>query len=155
MSITIVVAIGHNNELGVDNKLLWNIPNDLKHFKKLTTGNTVVMGRKTYESIGKPLPNRKNIVLTRNNKGIAGCYVVNSVNDVLNLKEDVFVIGGQQIYELFLPYADTLVITHVDNEYPNADTFFPSIDCDLYNQEIIENNYDIEPYYCIIKYTKK
>lgn len=155
--ITLIVAMGHNNEIGMNNDLLWHITSDLKHFKNTTTEKTVVMGRKTYESIGKPLPNRKNIVLTSKlNPNIKGCYQTHSVSDILTLQDDVFVIGGGKVYEQFLPYADQLIITHVDSEYPNADTFFPHINYDDWDaEEILESEYDNEPNYTIIRYSRK
>lgn len=156
MTITMIVAMDLNNAIGKDNKLLWHIPSDLKHFKKTTTGKTVVMGRKTFDSIGKPLSNRTNIVLTREiQKDIKGCYQATDLSDILTLEGDIFVIGGQQIYELFLPFADQLLITHVHDENNEADVFFPEISYDEWESEEIENNYDIEPYYAIIRYKRK
>ncbi len=125
-----IVAMGKNNAIGKDNKLLWNISNDLKHFKKITTGHTVIMGDKTYESIGMLLPNRKNVILSLDkNYKVEGAEVRNSLEDVLNeykdSEEEVFVIGGGIIYKLALPFADKLYITLVENSPEDADTFFP------------------------------
>src|SRR3954471_19616933 len=103
MTITIVVAISENNAIGKDNKLLWHLPNDLKHFKDITTGGTVIMGRKTYDSVGRPLPNRRNIIITRQQIEIPGCEVVNSIDAALALCRDeaeVFIVGGAEIYKL-------------------------------------------------------
>jgi dihydrofolate reductase len=127
--ISIIVAIGKNRAIGKDNKLLWNIPEDMKHFRDKTLGHTVIMGDKTYQSIGRPLPNRKNIVLSLDkNFEAQGCVVRNSSDDVLNEfkigPEEVFVIGGGMIYKLALPYADKLYLTIVEDS-PEADTFFP------------------------------
>lgn len=130
MKISLIAAIGKNRELGKDNKLLWRIPADLARFKKITQGHTVIMGRKTYASIGHPLPQRTNIIITRNSElNIPNCIVVNSLeaalNKARNLKEtEVFVIGGGQIYAQALPQADKLYLTLVDRSSP-ADTFFP------------------------------
>ena len=86
MTVSIVVAIAQNNAIGKDNQLLWHLPKDLKHFKEITSGHTIIMGRKTYESVGKPLPNRRNIIITRQNIIINGCEVVNSIDEALKLR---------------------------------------------------------------------
>jgi len=128
--INIIAAIGSNRELGKDNKLLWHISEDLQRFKQLTIGHTVIMGRKTYESIGKPLPRRLNIIISRDTSFRAqGCIVAHSLEEALNQakeieKEEVFIIGGGQIYELGLKFADKLYLTLVNGIY-GADTFFP------------------------------
>jgi dihydrofolate reductase len=127
--ISMICAIGRNREIGLNNKLLWNIPEDMRHFVKITSGRTVIMGDKTFLSIGKLLPNRKNIVVTLDkNFKAEGCEVRNSLEDVLkeykNSSEEVFVIGGATIYKLSLPMADKLYLTLVDDA-PEADTFFP------------------------------
>jgi dihydrofolate reductase len=128
--ISIIVAIGKNRAIGRKNQLLWNIKEDMDHFRKITTGHTVVMGDRTYESIGKPLPNRRNIVVTKKHDCTAeGCEVNNSLEDVLawakEADEEVFIIGGGIIYALSLPHADKLYLTVVDDEPQDADTFFP------------------------------
>lgn len=130
--ISLIAVIGKNRELGKNNKLLWHIPEDMKRFRKLTQNHTVIMGRKTYESIGRPLPNRTNIIISRDaNFTAAGCtiyYSFDSVLKAINLGEidggEVFVIGGGQIYTLALPFADKLYLTVVDAT-ADADTFFP------------------------------
>jgi dihydrofolate reductase len=127
--ISIIVAIGKNRAIGRNNQLLWHIPDDLKHFKKITTGHTIVMGDRTFNSIGKPLPNRKNIVVTRNSDFKAeGCEISYSLEEVLKrakeAPEEIFIIGGGQIYNQALPWADKLYLTLVDDEPQNADTFF-------------------------------
>ncbi len=128
--ISIIAAMGQNNGIGKNNKLLWHIPGDLKHFKEITSGNIIVMGRKTYESIGRPLPNRTNIIITKNNKFKAeGCLIRNSFNEVLEeaksyKDKEIFIIGGGQIYKQALPHTDKLYLTIVDDEV-QADTFFP------------------------------
>jgi len=125
-----IAVVGKNNAIGRNNQLIWNFPNDLKHFQKITSGHTVIMGDKTFASIGRPLPNRKNIVLSLDeNYKAEGVEVRNSLDEVLseykNSEEEVFVIGGGKIYELSLPYADKLYITLVDDAPEDADTFFP------------------------------
>ena len=128
--ISIIVVIGKNKAIGYKNKLLWNLPDDMKRFKKITENHTVIMGDKTFESIGFPLPNRKNIILTRDKKYQASdCEVTNFFEDILkkykNSKEEVFIIGGGQIYKLFLPFAKKLYLTIIEKS-PEADTFFPN-----------------------------
>lgn len=128
--ISIIACLGRNNAIGRDNKLLWHLPDDLRNFKKITSGNIIVMGRKTYQSIGRPLPNRTNIIITRDKKYKAeGCIVKHSFDEVLNEAKqygdkEIFIIGGGQIYEQALPHTDKLYLTIVDDE-PEADTFFP------------------------------
>lgn len=130
--ISIIAAIGKNRELGKDNKLLWHIPEDLKRFKQLTLNHPIIMGRKTFESIGRILPNRTNIVVTRDKeKEIEGCIVVSSLEEAIkqakNKKgnDEIFIIGGGQIFEQALPLVDKLYLTIVDAEF-EADTFFPA-----------------------------
>lgn len=127
--ISIISAISKNNVIGLNNTLPWHLPEDLKHFKNLTTGKTVVMGRKTFESIGKPLPNRTNIVLSRNNKeiNIPGVITTNNIESLIHSENEIFIIGGSEIYSLFLPYANKLYLTLIDEEY-EGDTYFPDID---------------------------
>ena len=130
--ITIVVAMGKNREIGADNQLLWHLPKDLKHFKELTSGHPIIMGRKTYESIGKPLLNRTNIVISRKNDWFEeGILIVGSIKEALKfakkIDENIFIIGGGTIYEQTIDLADQLEVTLVDAEL-KADTFFPKID---------------------------
>jgi len=130
--IALIAAIGKNRELGRENKLVFDLKKDMEHFREKTTGHTVIMGRKTFESIGRALPNRNNIVITHDpNLKIfdSNVKVVHSVEQALELakkheEEEVFIIGGAQIYEAFLPYADKLYLTIVDKEV-DADAFFP------------------------------
>lgn len=128
--ISIIAAIGRQNELGGKNNLLWRIPEDLKRFKALTSGHPIIMGRKTYESIGRPLPNRENIVITRNKDfRPEGVVVVCSVEEALTKarekeKEEIFVIGGAEIYKQSLPFLTRLYLTVIDDSKP-ADVFFP------------------------------
>lgn len=129
--ISIIAIVGRNNAIGYKNKLLWDIPDDMEHFKKITDKYTVVMGDKTFESIGHALPNRVNVVITRDkNYKANGCKIVYSLDEVLKMSrekkdKEIFIIGGGQIYKLFLPYADKLYLTLVDDKPKNADTFFP------------------------------
>ena len=129
--ISFLVAMDRNQVIGYQNELPWRLPADLAYFKEKTTGHKVIMGRKTFESIGRPLPNRVNIVLTKDRRFFAeGCVVRHSLEDVMALiseEEEAFVIGGAQMFELFLPYVDRMYITCIDHEFC-GDTFFPTID---------------------------
>lgn len=130
--ITLVVAAGNNNEIGKGNELLWHLPKDLKHFKNLTNGYPVIMGRKTYESIGKPLPNRTNIVLTSAMDWFEeGILIVHSlkaaVKHAKKIDEKIFIIGGETVFQQSMDVADRIEMTRVDMT-AEADTFFPAID---------------------------
>lgn len=126
--IHLVVAVAENGAIGKDNQLLWHLPDDLKQFKKLTSGHTVVMGRKTYESIGKPLPNRTNVIITRNeNYEAPGCIVVSSLEEAIRTESDVYIIGGAEIYQQALPLTDRIHLTEVQASV-EGDTFFPKLD---------------------------
>jgi len=131
MRLSIIVAMDDNQLIGKDNALPWHLPADLGYFKKTTTGKTVLMGRKTYESIGRPLPNRRNVVVSRNNNFSAeGCEVVDSIDAALELAKDddeVMVMGGASFYEQMLPAAQRLYITRIDGEY-EGDAHFPEFD---------------------------
>lgn len=130
MTVSLIAALGNNRALGYKNKLPWHIPADLKRFKALTTGHPIIMGRKTYESIGRPLPNRTNIVITRDkNLAIQGCVVCGSLEEAVKkalavASEEIFVIGGGQIYEQALPLVTKMYLTFVDAA-PDGDAFFP------------------------------
>ena len=131
MNISILVAVGQNGEIGKDNQLLWRLSDDLKLFKKRTLDHAIIMGRKTYDSIGKPLPGRVNIVISQNKKlKIEGCTVVHSLEEAIEAalkqtdKEEIFIIGGQQIYALATPHATKLYLTEVKAAFENADAFF-------------------------------
>jgi dihydrofolate reductase len=129
MTVSIIVAIAKNNAIGKDNKLLWYLPNDLKHFKDVTTGHTVIMGRKTYDSVGKPLPKRRNIIITRQAISIEGCEVVNSLEAALALckdEDEVFIVGGAEIYRQSIPLTDRIYLTVIDQEF-EGDSFFPEL----------------------------
>jgi dihydrofolate reductase len=132
-TITLIAALAENNAIGKDNELLWNLPDDFKRFKSLTTGNPIIMGRKTFESFPKPLPNRKHIIITRDqnyNTSFENCVVVNSLEDALDeAKNDstIYVIGGGQIYTLALEIATHMELTRVHKSF-TADAFFPEFD---------------------------
>lgn len=129
---TIVVAMGEKNGIGFNNRLLWHLPKDLKHFKEITSGHPVIMGRKTYESIGKPLPNRTNIVVSRKTDWFEeGILIVGSIKEAVKfakkIDEEIFIIGGGKIYEQTMDIVDRLELTLVKAEL-EADTYFPKID---------------------------
>ena len=126
--IKIIAAMSKNRVIGNSNSLIWSLPTDLKRFKQLTTGHTVIMGRKTYESIGKPLPNRRNIIITRDeNYQVSGCEIANSLEEALLLcREDAFIIGGGEIYKQSLPIADKIYLTLIHEDF-QGDTSFPEI----------------------------
>lgn len=129
--ISIIVAIAENYAIGKDNRLLWHISEDLKRFKRLTTGNTVIMGRKTWLSLPKrPLPNRLNVVLTKNPKKCSeGCVMVDSIEAALEIcsqAKECFIIGGETVYRQMMPLADRLYVTRINKSF-EADTFFPEI----------------------------
>ncbi len=128
--ITIVVAIASNYAIGKNNQLLWHLPKDLRHFKDITAGGTVIMGRKTFDSVGKPLPKRRNIVVTRQPIKIEGCEVVASIEDAIALcktENEVFIVGGAEIYRQAMHLVNRIYLTIVHHSF-DADTFFPEID---------------------------
>lgn len=136
MRISIVAAIGKKGEIGIEGNLPWQLPEDLKKFRGLTQNHTVIMGRKTFESIlksiGQPLPDRKNVIITRNRnyRAPAGCYVVNSLEEALREAKDeseTFIIGGAEIFAQALPLVERMYVTAIDKKF-SADTFFPEID---------------------------
>lgn len=138
LHLSLIAAIGKNRELGRENKLIFDLKKDMAHFKEKTFGHVVIMGRKTFESIGRALPNRVNIVVSRDKefKTHHEVKIVSSVEKALDLakkyeEEEVFVIGGAQIYEAFLPYADKLYLTIVDKNVNDADAFFPEYENDF------------------------
>lgn len=129
MILKAIVAYAENRVIGKDNDLIWHLPDDLKHFKRHTAGRTIIMGRKTWDSLGgRPLPKRRHIVITRKEDFVAeGAEVVHSLEDAIALaqhEEEVFIVGGAQIYELSLPYLDVLEITEI-HASPEGDAYFP------------------------------
>lgn len=163
INISIIVAIAKLNAIGQNNDLLAYIPNDLKRFKALTTGHIIIMGRKTFESLPNgALPNRRNIVLSRNAAlELEGAEVVHSVEAAIDLcknEDEVFVIGGATIYEAFLPTANKLYLTLINQFYNDADTFFPEINAEEWNQisrEDISDDEKIEFNYSFLNLERK
>ncbi|PGS51302.1 dihydrofolate reductase [Bacillus sp. AFS041924] len=126
--IAALVAMSENNVIGLNNEMPWYLPQELAYFKKVTTGHKIIMGRKTFDSIGRPLPNRENIVVTRQKDfHLEGVTVINDVISYLeeHKHEDLFIIGGAEIFNLTFPYLDTLYITEIDHNF-EGDTFFPN-----------------------------
>lgn len=145
--IKIIAAVGKNNELGKNNSLMWSLPGDMKFFRAQTSGSTVIMGRLTYESIGRPLPKRRNIVISgQEGLKIEGAQVYKSLEDALKACEgeqnDVYILGGARVYSEALGYADEIILTEIDSEFPGADVFFPEFDKSLYSKEILDSGCD-------------
>ena len=137
--LSLIVAKAENNVIGKDNKLLWHLPEDLKRFKNLTTGHTIIMGRKTFESLGRVLSNRKHVVFTQNPNfkvDDANVKVVHSLSDIQEYVEDKnenFVIGGEKIYNLLMPYVSKMYITEIHKDF-DGDTFFPNVDLESWKE---------------------
>ena len=139
MKISILAAIGRNNELGGNNALLWKLGDDMKMFRSLTMNHSIIMGRKTFESIGKALPGRKNIVVTTGMVAVEGVYAATDLNHAIEMAresgdDEAFIIGGAQIFQYGLDLADTLYLSFVDADFPEADVFLPSIDYSEWKQ---------------------
>ena len=145
--ITLIAAAAENNALGKDNDLLWHLPEDFKRFKQITSGHYIIMGRKTFESFPKPLPNRTHIIITRQKEYLAdGCLVVHSLEEALEISpqnEEVFIIGGAQIYKQALPFADKIDLTRVHIEL-EADAFFPEFNTSEWNLVFSEKHFKDE-----------
>lgn len=159
---SIIVAAAQNNAIGKANGLLWQMPEDLKFFKRTTSGHTVIMGRKTFESVGKPLPNRRNIIITRQkNYQVEGAEVVHSLDEALALcdpAEENFIVGGAEIYSQAMDKVDRIYFTLIYGEFKDADTFFPPILQDLW--QLVSEDYhstdDKNPYdYNFMVYEKR
>ena len=161
MNLSIIVAVDENNGICKNNQLPWHLPADLKHFKTLTTGHPIIMGRKTFDSIGKPLPNRKNIVITgQKDLHIDGVEIVNSLEEALMICKnelEVFIIGGSQIFNQALLLSNKLYLTRIHQVF-DTDTSFPEIDKNLWvEQERTEHRPDEKNLfsYTFISYTKR
>jgi dihydrofolate reductase len=162
--INIIAAIGKNREIGMSGQLPWRLKSDLQHFKNLTSGNIVIMGRKTFDSIGRPLPNRVNIVVTRGkNFRQDGITTADSIESALKLSQnfpgkEIFIIGGGQIYQQTLSLADKLYITEVDFSDSKADAFFPKIDNQVWQEsfrEKFESDQDNQYDFSFVEYSRK
>ena len=133
---SIIAVVGNNNDMGKKNALIWNILEDLKYFRKTTLNHKVVMGRKTFESIGKALPKRENFVVTFHEINIPDVYVISNLEKFIcenkNTNEEIFIRGGRSIYNKFLQYSNKIYLTEIDQEYKEADSYFPNFDKSLY-----------------------
>ncbi|MEE9351803.1 MAG: type 3 dihydrofolate reductase [Thiotrichaceae bacterium] len=142
--LSMIAGMAHNRVIGKDNQLPWHLPADLGWFKRTTMGKPIIMGRKTHESIGKPLPGRQNIIISTNTGlKLAGCDVVNSPEAAIELVQnepEIMVIGGALIYELFLPHADRLYLTHVDAEI-DGDAFFPDYEAGAEWEKVFQEDH--------------
>ena len=141
--MNIIVAVAKNNAIGKNNNLLWHIKEDLVYFKKTTLGATVVMGRKTFESIGKPLPGRRNVVVSKTMNEIEGIEIFRSIDQALDScssNEEVFIIGGGEIYKQSISLVQRIFLTIVDVNIPDADTFFPELDMSQWREIFREDH---------------
>ena len=158
MSYSIIAAIGKNNELGKDNKLIWNLPNDLKFFRETTKGKTIIMGKNTFLSLPRMLPNRKHIVLSHSNNFPNEVDVYKDIRDLLNnykeSNEELFIIGGASIYRLFLPISNKLYLTEIEAECNSADAYFPTFNKEDYERTILMENEDNGVHYKHVLYRK-
>ena len=155
--ISIIAAIGKNNELGLNNDLIWHLPNDLKYFKEKTMNQTIVMGYNTFVSLGRVLPNRKHVVLTFEKVRLPLDVIqFNNLEDLNNYikDKDVFIIGGASMYKQFIDKADRLYLTEIDDTH-EADVYFPNFDKNLFNKKIIGTNSDNGINYTFTLYERK
>ena len=153
--ITLIAAVSKNGVIGIDNKLPWTLPEDLKRFKKLTTGKVVLMGRKTFESIGKPLPNRTNVILSRDPLFRPdGVLVYSNIEEVLPIFYDIIIIGGENIYKQFIDRADVIELTYIDKEF-EGDSYLPKINEKLFFESNRESHKNDEFDYHFITYKRK
>ncbi len=155
--ISIIAAIGKNNELGLNNDLIWHLPNDLKYFKEKTMNQTIVMGYNTFVSLGRILPNRKHVVLTFEKIRLPLDVIqFNNLEDLNNYikDKDVFIIGGASMYKQFIDKADRLYLTEIDDTH-EADVYFPNFDKNLFNKKILGTNSDNGINYTFTLYERK
>ena len=159
--ISIIAAVAKNNAIGFQNKLIYWLPNDLKRFKALTTGNTIIMGRKTFESLPKgALPNRRNVVISRNKSlTLEGAEVFHSLEEALAscAGDNIYIIGGEQLYNASMPLADKLCLTEVDDSPAEADAFFPEVDKAIWKEDVREDHETDEKHayrYSFVDYVK-
>lgn len=157
-NLLIIACISQDRGLGYQGQLLWHIPADVDFFKRTTMGKTVVMGRKTFESIGRPLPGRQNIVLSRRPLNIKGVATFSSQPDLMQylsqLTEPIYIIGGATLYEMFIDQAQKLFLTEVADNQP-ADTYFPDFDASLFTKQSLQEGEHDGRKYSIIEYTRK
>lgn len=159
MSYSIIAAIGKNRELGKDNDLIWHLPNDLKFFRQVTSNHTIVMGRNTFESLPRMLPNRKHIVLTSRDGLPSEVEVYREPKQILekykDTEEEIFIIGGASIYTQFLEHSSKLYLTEIEAEEETASVYFPEFDQQQYDREVLQENEDNGISYKHVLYIKK
>ena len=158
-NISIIACVGKNLELGKNNDLIWHLPNDLKYFRKVTSGKTVIMGRRTFESLPGILPKRRNIVLQMPDESkIDGVEIFNDIPSILEAVKDedeAFIIGGASIYKQFLEYADKLYLTEVNEKCQDAEVYFPKFDKKKYKKNIVGKNEDNGVKYNFVLYERR
>lgn len=162
--IGMIAAIGKNRELGKNGDLIWSLPNDLKFFKEVTTGKTVIMGKNTFNSLPKLLPKRKHVILSDDNdfnKDVTDCVIFYDKDEIISYvkkiseKEDVYIIGGASMYAMFVNICDFMYLTEIDAKDKNADVYFPEFDKTKWEKEIVGTNNDNSICYNHIKYTRR
>ena len=137
--LSIIVSKAKNNIIGKDNRIIWDLPEDTKHFKELTTGHTIIMGRKTFESLEEVLPDRKHIIFSQNpdfkvnNEHVQVVHSLLEIQELIEKQEEAFIIGGSMIYNLLMPYVKKMYVTEIDQEF-EGDTFFPKINTDIWKE---------------------
>ncbi len=156
--LIIIAALGKNNELGLNNALIWHLKGDLTFFKNKTMNHKIVMGYNTFKSLKKPLKGREHLVLTHHHLNIENIKVFNDFSSLINylasLNEEVYIIGGSSIYKLFLPFTEELLLTEI-NASSKADVYFPTFDKTIYQKEIIDNVIENNLTYSHVRYRKK
>ncbi len=159
MNISLIAAIGKNNELGINGDLIWKIKEDLQFFRKITLGHNIVMGRITFESLPKVLPGRKNIVITKSKINNNEIEIYRSIKEFLieyeSCKDEIFIIGGASIYKEFILLASKLYLTEIDAEEKDADVYFPKFDLNDWEREVLSNNEEGNIKYNHVLYKKK
>ena len=157
MSIEMIAAVGRNYELGKNNELIWHFKEDMQFFKNTTTGCTVIMGRKTFESLPKALPNRRNIVISsKNDYSAPGAEIASGIEQAAEMAENerAFIIGGESVYRAFLPIAKTIYLTEIDAQCSDAEAYFPSFDKSQYKREVLGTSSADGIAFSFVKYTK-
>ena len=159
MNLSLIAAIGKNYELGKDNQLIWRIKEDLKFFKDTTMGHPIVMGRKTFESLPRVLPGRKNIVISTSEINNNEIEVYKNIRSFLvkyaSLQDEIFVIGGASLYEQFIDMANTMYLTLIDKEEKSADVYFPKFNMEEWNKQVLSFNKENNIRYKHVKYIRK
>lgn len=156
-NLTIIAAIGKNNELGYNNNLIWRFKEDMKFFKKNTIGKTIVMGRKTLDSLPKLLPDRNHIVLTHKDIEIPGVIIIHSKEELFNLikDEEIMIIGGASIYKMFIDDIDKMLLTEIDEYFKDADAYFPKFDKNNWHKKVLSRKKENNIPYNHIEYIRK